>query len=58
MNCDHCKVAVTEEVSSVAGVRAVDVNLASKAVDVTGANLDDAAIRAAIQEAGYDAEAA
>jgi copper chaperone CopZ len=33
----------------------VDVDLATKLVVVHGAGLDDAALRAAIDEAGYDA---
>ena len=32
MTCDHCKVAVTEEVTQVAGVRSVDVDLETKLV--------------------------
>ena len=55
MHCGHCEAAVTEEVSGVAGVESVSVDLDSKRVDVTGAQLDDAAIRAAIEEAGYEA---
>jgi len=55
MSCGHCKAAVTEEVSAVEGVDSVLVDLDSKRVDVTGAQLDDAAIRAAIEEAGYEA---
>jgi len=55
MTCGHCKAAVTEEVSAVEGVDSVSVDLDSKRVDVTGAQLDDAAIRAAIEEAGYEA---
>ena len=55
MHCGHCEAAVTEEVSGVAGVESVLVDLDSKLVDVTGAQLDDAAIRAAIEEAGYEA---
>lgn len=55
MTCDHCKHAVTGELSDVAGVSAVDVNLDSKLVTVTGEPLDDAALRAAIVEAGYEA---
>ena len=55
MSCGHCQAAVTEEVSAVAGVDSVLVDLDSKRVDVTGARLDDAAIRAAIEEAGYEA---
>jgi copper chaperone len=55
MTCSHCKVAVTEEVSRVAGVSSVDVDLDSKLVRVHGTGVDDAAVRAAIDEAGYDA---
>lgn len=58
MTCGHCEAAVKQEVSGVAGVERVDVDLASKLVTVAGSVLDDAAIRAAIDEAGYAAEAA
>ena len=58
MSCAHCKAAVTEEVSAVAGVDAIDVDLDTKLVRVSGSGLDDAAIRAAIGEAGYDSRAA
>jgi copper chaperone len=55
MSCEHCKVAVTGEVGEVAGVSSVDVDLDAKLVRVTGTGLDDAAVVAAIDEAGYDA---
>ena len=55
MNCNHCVVAVSGEVGQVAGVTDVDVDLDTKLVRVSGANLDDAAVVAAIDEAGYDA---
>ena len=58
MSCDHCKVAVTEEVAQVSGVSAVDVDLDSKLVRVSGSGVDSAAVVAAIDEAGYDAVAA
>jgi copper chaperone len=58
MHCDHCVAAVEQELSAVSGVESVDVDLATKLVVVTGAGLDDAALRAAIDEAGYDAEPA
>ena len=57
MSCGHCKEAVHREVSAVAGVASVDVDLDSKLVTVTGENLDDAALRAAIDEAGYEVAA-
>jgi copper chaperone len=53
ISCGHCRVAITGEVSQVAGVSAVDVDLAAKRVTVTG-GYDDDAVRAAIDEAGYD----
>ena len=55
MTCDHCTVAVTAEVSRVAGVTSVDVDLATKLVRVHGTALDPAALVAAIDEAGYEA---
>ena len=56
MHCGHCEAAVTNELQAVAGVDEVAVDLDSKIVTITGAGLDDAALRAAIDEAGYDAE--
>jgi copper chaperone len=58
MTCDHCKVAVTEEVAKVAGVAVVDVDLGTKLVRVHGSDVDDTAVVAAIDEAGYEAVAA
>jgi copper chaperone len=58
MTCDHCRIAVTGEVSKVHGVSAVDVDLAAKLVHVHGAGVDRAAVVAAIDEAGFDAVAA
>jgi copper chaperone CopZ len=53
MSCDHCRHAVEREVVQVAGVDAVVVDLAAKTVRVTGEAADEA-VRAAIDEAGYD----
>lgn len=55
MSCGHCEAAVKEEVSALEGVGSVDVDLTTKLVVVRGKGLDDAAIRAAIDEAGYEA---
>lgn len=55
MTCDHCKQAVSSELGAVAGVRAVEVDLETKLVTVTGEHLSDEALRAAIDEAGYEA---
>ena len=57
MSCDHCVAAVSEEVERVAGVGSVDVDLESKRVTVRGREFDDNAVRAAIDEAGYEATA-
>jgi copper ion binding protein len=57
MTCDHCKVSITEEVQELAGVEAIEIDLDSKKVVVRGAELDDAAIRDAIAEAGYEVAA-
>jgi len=59
MHCGHCEQAVKTEVSAVPGVSAVDVDLAARLVTVRGDGVNDAAVRAAIDEAGYEvAEAA
>jgi copper chaperone len=55
MSCAHCKAAVTAELLAVAGVDAVDVDLETKKVVVTGEALEDHALRTAIIEAGYEA---
>jgi copper chaperone CopZ len=57
VSCGHCRSAITQEVGQVRGVEFVDVDLAAKRVTVRGLDLDDAAIRAAIGEAGYDVAA-
>ena len=56
MMCEHCRAAVTEEVSGVGGVDRVVVDLERKLVQVSGRGLDDASVRAAIAEAGYEVE--
>jgi copper chaperone len=58
MSCSHCVAALTEEVSKVAGVAAVDVDLAAKLVRVRGLDVDDTAVVVAIDEAGYEGMAA
>ena len=52
ISCDHCRRAIEHEVTAVADVTGVDVDVEAKLVTVDGG--DDAAIRAAIDEAGYD----
>ena len=52
ISCDHCKRSIESEVSTVADVVSVDVDVDAKLVTVVGG--DDGEIRAAIDEAGYD----
>jgi copper chaperone len=55
MTCDHCVRAVTEEVSKLAGVNNVDVDLASGTMTVSSDTpLPEGALRAAVDEAGYE----
>jgi copper chaperone len=54
MTCGHCEASVKGEVSKLAGVAAVDVDLSTKLVTVTGDQLDREAVVAAIDEAGFD----
>jgi copper chaperone len=54
VSCEHCRTAVATEVGRVAGVSSVEVDLEAKQVHVTGSGLEDEALRAAIDEAGYD----
>ena len=54
MTCSHCVRAVTEEVTQVPGVQDVDVDLGTGGLTVTGdTDIDDSAVRAAVEEAGY-----
>jgi copper chaperone len=55
MTCGHCRAAVTDEVTDVAGVASVEVDLDTKLVRVHGTGVDHAAVVAAIDDAGYDA---
>lgn len=55
MTCDHCVRAVTGELVEIEGVTGVDIDLATGAVRVTSdAPLDEKALRAAVDEAGYE----
>lgn len=52
ISCDHCVNAITKEVTAVAGVTDVSVDLTAKTVAVSGG--ETAAVVAAIDEAGFD----
>jgi copper chaperone len=54
MTCGHCVKAVTEEVSAIEGVEAVEVDLATGAVTVTAAvDPTREQMASAVDEAGY-----
>jgi copper chaperone CopZ len=57
MTCGHCVASVTEELHALAGVETVSVALnagvPSTVTVSAAAPVDDAAVRAAIDEAGY-----
>lgn len=55
IHCEHCAMSIEEEVTEVPGVQAVAVDLESKTVQVTGDEISDELVRAAIAEAGYEA---
>jgi copper chaperone len=53
VSCEHCRAAIEGEVGRIDAVEQVSVDLSAKEVTVTG-SADDAAVRAAIDAAGYD----
>jgi copper chaperone len=54
MTCQHCVNSVTQELSTLDGVTAVEVNLEKGEVTVTSSSeLDTLAAEQAIEEAGY-----
>ncbi|MEU0134768.1 heavy-metal-associated domain-containing protein [Streptomyces sp. NPDC006296] len=55
MSCGHCEGAVSEELSAIEGVTSVKAEAAAGRVTVTSAApLTDEAVRAAVDEAGYE----
>lgn len=56
MSCADCIEAVEGGLTAVAGVESASADLETKVVTVRGSALDDASLRAAIAEAGYEAE--
>ncbi len=53
MTCEHCVAAVSAEVGKLAGVSGVQVDLAGGELVVRGDGLQDAAVRGAVEAAGY-----
>ena len=57
MTCGHCEMSVREEVTAVPGVQDVQVSHETGRLVVAGPDpIDDAAVLAAVEEAGYAAE--
>jgi copper chaperone CopZ len=55
MSCGHCEGAVSDEISGIEGVTSVKAVAATGEVTVTSATEpDDEAVRAAVDEAGYE----
>jgi copper chaperone CopZ len=55
MTCGHCEGAVSSEISEIAGVTSVKAVAATGQVTVVSdAPLDEAAVREAVDEAGYE----
>jgi copper chaperone CopZ len=54
MTCAHCVSSVTEEVQEIPGVQNVDITLETGELAISSSQqLDDSAVRAAVEEAGY-----
>jgi copper ion binding protein len=59
MTCEHCVRSVTEEVGAIDGVTEVSVDLPTGSVTVRSTEtVDETAVRAAVEEAGYQVQAA
>ncbi len=54
MSCNHCAAHVKEALTGVSGVESADVSLEKKSAVVTGGGFDDAALKAAVAEVGYE----
>lgn len=56
MTCGHCEFAIRSEVGQIEGVTGIDVSAATGRLAVTSEGaVDDAAVLAAVEEAGYEA---
>lgn len=56
MSCGHCEVAIRSEVEQIAGVTGIEVSASDGRLAVTAEGpIDDAAVLAAVDEAGYEA---
>lgn len=56
MTCGHCEMSVREEVGEIAGVDDIQVSAQTGTLVVTATgDIDDGAVLAAVEEAGYSA---
>ena len=58
MSCGACVSHVTRALQSAPGVQSAVVDLASQSARVEGENLDVEQLKAAVEEEGYEAQAA
>ena len=54
MHCEHCVKAVNGALKAVPGITSVTVSLEDNVATVSGPAPDDAAIKAAIEDTGFD----
>lgn len=56
MTCGHCELSIREEISEIAGLEVVEISAQSGTLVVSAEEaIDDAAVLAAVAEAGYSA---
>lgn len=56
MSCGHCEQAIRDELSELPGLESVEVSASTGTLTVTASGpVDDAAVLAAVDEAGYAA---
>lgn len=56
MTCGHCELSIREEISEIAGLEVVEISAQSGTLVVSAEDvIDDAAVLAAVAEAGYSA---
>jgi copper chaperone CopZ len=56
MTCSSCATKVTGAVNRVVGVTETDVDLTTGTLTVAGPDVDDASVRTAITDAGYQVD--
>jgi copper chaperone CopZ len=57
MTCGHCELSVREEVEELDGVESAQANRATGQLVVRGEQIDDHAVRDAVEAAGYQVAA-